>query len=53
MNMQNIKEIIQAFIQNPSATICTVCMAGIAVIYSDNREFIQEQQQTLKDISKT
>lgn len=41
--MNNLKEIITALRDNPSATILAICMGAMGYLYSDFRDYITTQ----------
>lgn len=45
--MNTLKEIIALFKENPSALLCSACMAATAYIYQDVIQIVERQQEAL------
>lgn len=48
-----IEQLVKLLAKSPNVAVWAVLIAGAGCIYSDNREFIKEQNETLKSINTT
>lgn len=48
--LDSVKEIFKMAVSNPAGLLCTLCCCACAVVYSDNRAFIEHQQHALDQI---
>lgn len=54
--MNTLKEVLQSFIKNPTATFCVITIGGCMLLYSDLRSQMDKnmevQQETVKVLNE-